>query len=201
MATNPFFYEDRSVCEQNLIEDIVIEFIQISGMDCYFIKQTFSSVDKILGEDNLMAFKDAYLIELYPETTVYSGEGEFVSKFGIEIKNKLIFAVSVKRFKEVVKQERPHEGDLIWVPLAKNFFEVIYVQDNTPFFTLGSNYTFQMTCQSWNYSNEELNTSEAVLNEFANNKKEFTAQDDNDEFNSFGDTIITGNNIFNVRTK
>ena len=199
MATNPFFYEDRSVCEQNLVEDIIIEFIQISGLDCYFIKKTFNSIDKILGEDNLIAFNDSYLIELYPETTTYGGEGEFVSKFGIEIKNKLTLTVAMKRFREIVKDERPHEGDLIWIPMTKNFFEIIYVNDNNPFFTLGSNFTFQMICQSWNYSNEEINTPEEVLNDFSKNKKESPSLDDNIEFNSFGDTVITGNNIFNVK--
>ena len=113
MSTNPFFYEDRSVNEQSLIEDIIIEFIQISGQDIYFVKKTFQSIDKILGEDNLMKFKDAYLIEVYPETTTYAGEGEFVSKFGIEIKNKLTLTVSMRRFREIVGKDRPNEGDLI----------------------------------------------------------------------------------------
>ena len=34
-----------------------------------------------------MKFKDAYLIEMYPETVdTYGGEGQLISKIGIEVK-------------------------------------------------------------------------------------------------------------------
>ncbi|MCA9496556.1 MAG: hypothetical protein KC589_06435, partial [Nanoarchaeota archaeon] len=89
MATNPFFYENRANNDQDLVEDIVIEVIQIAGINCYYVRKTFQELDTILGEDNLMKFKDAYLMEMYPETVdTYGGEGQLISKFGIEVKNK-----------------------------------------------------------------------------------------------------------------
>ena len=107
----------------------------------------------------------------------------------------------MRRFREIVGKDRPNEGDLIYIPMTKNFFEIIYVNDNSPFFTLGSNYLFQMMCQAWNYSHEEFATSEEVLNDFSKKKEESPSLDDNIEFNSFGDTVISGKNIFGLRLK
>lgn len=62
-----------------------------------------------------MKFKDAYLIEMYPETVdTYGGEGQLISKFGIEVKNKIVLVVSQKRFLEETGKDRPDEGfDLV----------------------------------------------------------------------------------------
>ena len=201
MATNPFFYEDSALCEQQLLNDLIIEDIQIRGKNCFYIKKTFNSIDQILGEDSLMSFNDAYPIEMYIETyDGFGGEGQFISKFGLESKNKITFIVSSSRFTEVLgsSYSRPLEGDLIWLPMIKNFFEIIYVDDNSPFYVLGEKLTYKIFCQSWAYSSEEIETKEEVLDSFNKPQMEFNKQHDTEEFNSFGTDIISNKNIFGL---
>lgn len=150
-----------------------------------------------------MKFSDAYLLEFYLDSHEgYGGEGQFISKFGIEVKNRLDFSVAVKRFNEEVKMERPMEGDLIWLPLTGSFFEILFVEDNVPFYELGNNYIFKLSTQSWYYGQEKIETTEAKLNEFAETKKEkIDILSDNDEFNAFGNDKIIDTNIFGVKVK
>lgn len=185
------------------MEDIIIESIQISGINCFYVRKTFQDIDQILGEDNLMKFSDAYLLEFYLDSFEgYGGEGQIVSKFGIEVKNRLDFSVAVKRFKEEVKMDRPMEGDLLWLPLTQSFFEILFVEDNIPFFELGRNYIFKLATQSWYYGQEKVETEEARLNKFVTDKKETTPiLSDNDEFNDFGNDKIIDTNIFGVTIK
>lgn len=202
MATNPFFYEDSASCDQELLNDIIVEDIQIRGKNCFYIKKTFNSVDQILGEDALMSFEDSYPLEMYIETfDAFGGEGQFISKFGLESKNKITFVVSASRFAEILGSEysRPLEGDLVWLPMIKNFFEIIYVDDNSPFYVLGKKFTFKLFCQTWAYSSEQINTSEEILDTFGKQQKEFAKTHDNEEFGSFGSDIINNKNIFGIQ--
>ncbi len=48
------------------------------------------------------------------------GEGDFISKFGLEIRDEVQLLVSRRRFAATVPQLRPNEGDLIYIPLVKN---------------------------------------------------------------------------------
>ena len=80
--------------------------------------------DKILGEDVLSTFDDAYAIEMYMEDIEgYGGEKELIAKFGLEIRDEATFIVSRRRWLETVSVDnnliinsRPNEGDLIYFP-------------------------------------------------------------------------------------
>ena len=204
MATNPFFYENRASEDRSLVEDIIIETIQIAGVNCFYVKKTFQNIDVILGEDNLMAFKDAFLMEMYIENIDgYGGEGQLISKFGIEVKNKITFIISMKRYFEETKSERPQEGDLIWFSLTNCFFEILFVEVNSPFLEFGENFTYKLQCQTWNYSHEEIDTHESVLNHFAIQQETFAspALEDNQDFNDFSNDRVSGKNIFGIQIK
>lgn len=204
MAANPFFYEDSASCDQSLLNDLIVEDIQIKGKNCFYIKKTFTSIDQILGEDSLIKFKDAYPLEMYIETyDGFTGEGQFVSKFGLESKNKLTLVISSSRFAEELGENysRPLEGDLVWVPMLGNLFEIVYVDDNSPFYVLGSKFTFKLFCQSWNYSHESIETNEEVLNRFHKQQEESDVLKDNEELLNFGNDISNDKNIFGITIK
>lgn len=150
-----------------------------------------------------MKFKDAYLMEMYPETVdTYGGEGQLISKFGIEVKNKIVLIVSQKRFLQETGRDRPDEGDLIWFPLSNSFFEILFVEDNIPFFELGKNFVFKIQCQTWNYGHEEISTTETLLDNFENNKNRYSTDlEDNDALQDFGNTKITAENAFGIKVK
>ena len=148
MATNFYFNNfpaEQITSEQLLVEDLVIEAMQIDGMDVYYLPRTSrDSVDMLYGEDTLKQYLTAYPIEMYLENvTGMDGEGDFISKFGLEIRDELSLLVSRRRFKYATGASnliRPREGDLVYIPLIQNFFEITFVEhenDQAMFYTLG----------------------------------------------------------------
>ena len=148
MPTNFYFNNfptDQITSEQLLVEDLVIEAMQIHGMDVYYLPRTSGdSEDMLYGEDTLRRYTTAYSLEMYLENvTGMDGEGDFMSKFGLEIRDELTLLVSRRRFKYTTGASnliRPREGDLIYIPLIQNFFEITFVEhenDQAMFYTLG----------------------------------------------------------------
>lgn len=145
MPTNFYFNnfpQNQITSEQLLVEDLVIEAMQIHGMDVFYISRTSrDEVDGLYGEDPLKEFRNAYPIEMYMENvTGMDGEGDFISKFGLEIRDEVTMLVSRRRFSATVPLLRPREGDLVYIPLVQNFFEVTFVEhenDQAMFHTLG----------------------------------------------------------------
>ena len=148
MPTNFYFNNfptDQITSEQLLVEDLVIEAMQIHGMDVYYLPRTSGdSEDMLYGEDTLRKYVTAYSLEMYLENvTGMDGEGDFISKFGLEIRDELTLLVSRRRFKYTTGASnliRPREGDLIYIPLIQNFFEITFVEhenDQAMFYTLG----------------------------------------------------------------
>jgi hypothetical protein len=94
------------------------------------------------------------------------GEQDFISKFGLEIRDEITLLVSRRRFAATVPQSRPNEGDLIYVPLIQNFFEITFVEhenDQAMFYTLGRGrganvYVYALKLKQLVFSNELIST-------------------------------------------
>jgi hypothetical protein len=174
MATNHYFNpfpSDQITSEQLLIEDLVIESMKIHGMDVYYLPRTSrDEVDYLFGEDTLKQFTTAYSVEMYLENaTGMDGEGDFISKFGLEIRNEVTMLVSRLRFRYATGSEnliRPREGDLIFIPLVNNFFEITFVEnenDQAMFYTLGRGrggnvYLYALKLKKFVFSDEVIST-------------------------------------------
>ena len=50
------------------------------------------------------------------------------------------------------------EGDLVFLPMSKGLFEIKFVEHEQPFYQAGKNYSFDITCELYQYSQEELAT-------------------------------------------
>ena len=50
------------------------------------------------------------------------------------------------------------EGDLIFLPVNKGLFEVKFVEHEQPFYQAGKNYSFDLTCELFQYAEEQLET-------------------------------------------
>ena len=92
MPTNFYFNNfpaNQVTDEQLLVEDLVIESMQIHGMDVFYLPRTSrDQVDYLYGEDTLKQYVSAHPIEMYLENVSgMDGEGDFVSKFGLEIRD------------------------------------------------------------------------------------------------------------------
>ena len=167
MATNVYFNpfpSSQITSEQLLVEDLVIEAMQIYGMDIFYLpRSSRDQVDYLYGEDTLKQYVTAYAIEMYLENvTGMDGEQDFISKFGLEIRDELTFLVSRRRFAATVPSNRPLSGDLIYIPLIRNIFEITHVEhenDQAMFYTLGRGrggnvYVYGLKLKQYVFSNE-----------------------------------------------
>ena len=150
MATNQYFNPfpaNQITNEQLLVEDLVIESMKIYGMDVLYMPRTSGDqIDFLFGEDTLKEYTKTFSLEMYLENIQgMEGEGDYISKFGLEIRDEITLLVSRRRFVHTVREEstslvRPREGDLIYVPLTDAFFEITFVEhenDQAMFYTLG----------------------------------------------------------------
>jgi hypothetical protein len=152
---------------------LVIEAMQIYGMDVYYLPRTVragNEIDYLYGEDTLKEYRTAYPIEMYLENVSgMDGEQDFISKFGLEIRDEIQLLVSRRRFKYTTGQSnliRPREGDLVYLPLMQNFFEITFVEsenDQAMFYTLGRGrggnvYVYALKLKQFVFSNEIIAT-------------------------------------------
>ena len=159
MATNLYFQNVSSHAEQELINELTSEVIKIHGMDVFYIPRTIVKEDLIMGEDVLSKFSTAYEIEMYLKGTEgFGGEGDLVSKFGLDVRDEVIFTVHKDRFELATDMAKPLEGDLVFLPLNKGLFEIKFVEHEQPFYQAGKNYSFDITCELFQYSEEQLET-------------------------------------------
>ena len=159
MPTNTYFRNFDARNEQELLHSLVTESIQIYGHDVNYIPRTLVNEDKILGEDSISEYKDAYSIEMYIKSVDgFEGEGDLVSKFGLEIRDQIVFSVARRAFEGLDIGVRPKEGDLIFFPLTEKLFQVMFVEHETPFYQTGALPTFDLTCELFTYSDEKIDT-------------------------------------------
>lgn len=106
MATNKYFRPFTFGREQDTAEDLIIESIKIYGLDVKYMPRTIVGPDALLGEDPLSQFNDAIDIEMYIKNTQqFEGEGDFLSKFNLEIRDQITFVMARKRWEQVSNEK------------------------------------------------------------------------------------------------
>lgn len=149
--------------EQTLIEDLVIESIRIFGIDAWYMPRTLGAVDDLLNEDDLSTFNSAYMLEMYIKNVdSFEGEGDFLSKFGLQIRDSMTLTIAQRKFTEEVGAHnaaiRPKEGDIIYFPLNRKIFEIKHVEHESIFYQMGALQTYDLKVELFEWSNEVFNT-------------------------------------------
>ena len=175
-TTNLYFNNFAFTQEQNLIENLIIESIRIYGIDVFYLPRTLVKEDHLFGEDVLSKFEQAYQLEMYIKSVDgFQGDGDFLSKFGLEIRDEMVLTVSRRRFGEEIAIEdttpvdeaegvaRPAEGDLLYFPLNGKIFEVKFVEHEAIFYQMGSLQTYDLTLELFEYSHEVIDTGIAEI--------------------------------------
>ena len=157
MAVNHYFQGGQGIgnhSEKALYENLIIEGLKIYGFDVYYLPRTLVNQDIILGEDTLAKFDDSYLIEM----------------FGLEIREDTTFTLAKRRFDDAVDsyhtlitEGRPNEGDILYFPLVKGFFEIQFVQDQEPLFQLGQLPVYKLNCTRFEYASQKIDTGIAEI--------------------------------------
>jgi hypothetical protein len=168
MATSVYFNNYGSSQEQDLLHDLVIEAIRIYGVDMYYVPRELKRYDNIYGADTISEYNKAVLVELYVKSVDgFTGDGNFMSKFGLQIRDQAVFSISQRIFSEevgiVTNQIRPNEGDLIYFPLNEKCFKIMYVKKQEFFYPLGTLPTWEITVELFEYASERLNTGIAEI--------------------------------------
>lgn len=157
-----------------LIEDLVIESIRIFGLDCWYIPKRIVDKDKIYGEDSLSEYNTSYMVEMYVRNVEgFAGEGDFLSKFNVEIRDQMTLTIARRTFEdEVGNQEssytRPREGDLIFLPLNNKVFQIKFVEHEPVFYQMGALQMYDLKCELFEYSNEVMNTGFDAIDDLQN---------------------------------
>jgi len=187
MATNFYFNNFKQSQEQNLLENLIIEAIRIYGEDMYYVPRNINNLDKLYTADDQSSYTQAFMMEFYIKSVDgFSGDGNFMSKFGLEIRDQVIFSCAQKVFNQEIGAyttlPRPREGDLIYFPLNNKCFQIKYVNKFEMFYQLGALQTWEMTCELFEYSDEVFNTGipeiDAIQTKFSTNILDYTINDE-----------------------
>ena len=166
MATSNFFSNFDHNNEQHLLQDLMVESIKIFGHDVSYLPRTKNNVDNLLGEDPTSSFTAAYPIEMYIKNTDgFAGEGAFVGRFGLEIRQQITFTVARRTWDGQGISTRPLEGDLIWFPMTNKLFEIQFVDHESVFYQLGKLPVYDLSCELFEYSDEDIDTGIEEIDE------------------------------------
>lgn len=247
MALNKYYNNFNYGREQDLIEDLIIESIKMYGYDCRYLPRTFVRKDPLFGEDTLSKFEDAVELEMYIKNVEgFEGEGDFLSRFGLQIRDQITFTVARKRFDQArseslmtevgyqilqeeadtnapsrlrlsqsantemfsiqletataegyaIETNRPTEGDLIYFPLTEKMYEIKFVEHEAIFYQMGRLQTYDIVCELWEYSSEQVNTGNTQIDGIEDRytmdilQYEFLLEDDTKLLSEDGGSVI-----------
>ena len=168
MTTSVYFNHFENTPEQNLHQDLIIEAIKNYGIDVYYLPRKYVNEDLLYGEDTISEFNQAHLIEMYVKSVDgFEGEGDFVSRFGLEIRDQVVFSVARRRFDnlDITEQDRPLEGDVIFFPLNKKLYEIRFVEHESMFYQFGKLPIFDLTCELFQYDDQRIDTGIDAIDE------------------------------------
>lgn len=158
--------------EQGLLQGLWTEAIQVQGRTFYYLPRKLQKKDNLFGEDVLSSFEVAMPIEMYIDNfNGWQGDQEIISKFGLEIRKQMVLSVSVARWNTEVANiassmwvsSRPQEGDLIYDPMTRALLEIKFTDHDDEFYQLSKNYRYQLTCEIFRYSQENITTGIADI--------------------------------------
>ena len=166
MAPTNTYFSFKNTSEQNLYEDLVIESLKIYGEDVYYLPRDILEEDRILNEEIESQFNESYMIEMYLENLDgFEGEGTMLQQFGLEVRDQATLIVSRRRWEQLVgydnndiEQDRPYEGDLIYIPFSRTLFEIRFVEDEKPFYQLNNLPVYELQCERFEYEQQDFNT-------------------------------------------
>jgi hypothetical protein len=106
MTTNKYFRPFTYGRQQDLAEDLIVQAIKIYGLDIKYLPRTLRNVDPLLGEDPTSTFDDAVDIEVYIKNVQgFEGEGDFLSKFNLQINDTITFTMARKRWNQITTEK------------------------------------------------------------------------------------------------
>jgi hypothetical protein len=190
-SSSVYFNNFSSSGEQDLLHDLIIESISIYGQDMIYMPRQLTNYDKLLGEDDQLKYTKTFQIVTYIDSIDgFSGDGNFASKFGLEIRDQINLIIAQRTFSEEIGSQtgqiRPNEGDIIFFPLNKKCFIIRFVDKFSMFYQLGTLPTWKLTLELFEYSNEIFDTGypeiDILQEKFSSNIIDWAILDENSDY-------------------
>jgi hypothetical protein len=155
------------------------------------------------------------MVEMYIKSVDgYEGDGVFLSKFGLQIRDQITFTIAKRTFDaevgQYISKTVPQEGDIIFFqlnPQRSQILQIKYVNDRSIFYQLGGLQVYDLVCELFEYSNEKFSTGVAALDaieaEYTTNEQAFRllTQDGFAITDQDGYDIIQGQYNFDSQTQ
>lgn len=181
---NPYIDNYSQTEEQNLTDELIIEAIQMKGIDVRYMTRTHHNYNYLYGEDPTSSFSGTKSIEMYMNNVSgWGGEGEMMSKFGLMIKDTAKLVVSKTRFNEEFPElPRPREGDLLFMPVTNAILEIKFVENESPFFQQGAQLVYELSVELFELSHETIETGSTDIDAFIDNVMNFDQETETDAY-------------------
>lgn len=171
---NFYFNNFNSRADQSLIEDLIVESIKMYGLDVKYVPRTVINYSEEFREQSYSVYNEALPVEAYIKNVDgFDGEGEFLSSFGVEVREQITFSIAYRTFASsvgnIIDRIRPLEGDLIWFGPRQALYTIKFVNMKPVFYQLGALQFYDVTCELFEYSNEVFNTGVAEIDDLYNN--------------------------------
>ncbi len=210
MATNPYFnHHGTNTPENRLIENLMIESIKTYGIDVYYLPRTLNNEDTLMGEDASASYNSAHTIEMYIKTVDgFEGSGDFIAKWGLQIKDQITFTVAKRRWQDLGlstdgRAKIPHEGDLIYFPITKALFQILFIEDEAIFYQTGQLQSYDMLCEMFTYSDQSFNTGIDTIDAIERTHSysvDFTMDSGSGNY-TVGETVYQGDSLAEATVK
>jgi len=210
MATNPYFnHHGTNTPENRLIENLMIESIKTYGIDVYYLPRTLNNEDTLMGEDASASYNSAHTIEMYIKTVDgFEGSGDFIAKWGLQIKDQITFTVAKRRWQDLGlatdgRAKMPHEGDLIYFPITKALFQILFIEDEAIFYQTGQLQSYDMLCEMFTYSDQSFNTGIDTIDAIERTHSysvDFTMDSGSGNY-TVGETVYQGDSLAEATVK
>lgn len=179
----------------------MIESIRIYGIDVTYVPRVLTNVDDVFSEDASSRYETPYTIEMYVKNVEgFEGEGDLLSKFNIQIRDEITFTVAQRVFHETIGVHespatllRPKEGDIIYFPLTTKLYVIKHVEHEPTFYQMGSLQMYDLRCELFEYSNEELATGIPEIDDYETEYSTNVLLSNTVSYYANGDVIIDAN--------
>jgi len=161
--------------EQNVIQSLMTEAIGFYGINVAYLPVTLRREDTLYNEDILRKFTNTYSLTVYINDTMgWRGQGDFLSKFGVKIQDKVSVMISRETFANVFANsnpliERPMEGDLVYFPRPiEALFEIKLTTHERggkggQFYPIGKLTYYEVDMELHTYNQENINTGNTII--------------------------------------
>lgn len=153
--------------EVELLHELIIESIQIIGVEMGYLRREMVNRDPLFGESTISNFKELRRIEMeVMDITGFDGSEDLFEKFGLVHEDTAAFRVSNRRFRDEFAQDnltKPVSGDLIWLPTNNSLWEITRVLEDENFKRFGASYSWIMKCKLFRFSHEQIESTDPVV--------------------------------------